>query len=182
MLQKRYCEDPAFKMQPQYISEAAMSEVYTSRPVTCSDIILYQNPASVFLTTRRFRPGEGLWVIGGARLAGETAMETAMRKLKTETSLGADTSRFKFLGIIEYIWPYRHQDPSDAGRHDINYVFGLEVTDNELKTVAANLDAKEFDAGAGLKEFTSVDALNEAGAREIIQDYYRELFQGDSSL
>lgn len=179
MLQKRYQEDPSFSMQPVYMSEGALSELYSARPVTSSDVIFYQKATkSVFLTTRTFTPGEGLWVIGGGRLAGETATETIVRKVHDETGLAISPQRFQLLGIIEYIWPRRHQAPTNAGRHDINYVFSLEVTDEELASANSNLDPSEYDASVGLQKFSSVAELTAAGVRQNIIDYYQEIFPG----
>lgn len=177
MLLKRYEQDSSYKMKPKYMSDEALSEMYSARPVTSSDVIFYQKaPRKVFLTTRILKPGEGLWVVGGARKAGETAAQTIVRRVQDETSLEVDESRFKLLGIIEYIWPYREQKPSDEGRHDINYVFSLEVTDEELTKAAVNLDPTEYNAEAGLRPFGSIDELKAAGAKQNIIDYYLELF------
>ena len=102
MLQKRYEQDSSYKMKPKYMSDKALSEMYSARPVTNSDVIFFQRaPKAVFLTTRIIKPGEGLWVVGGARKAGETATETITRRVKTETSLEIDEDRFIFLGIID---------------------------------------------------------------------------------
>jgi ADP-ribose pyrophosphatase YjhB (NUDIX family) len=177
MLQPRYTDDPQFALQPKFMSDAAMAEYLSARPTVNADVIFMRaSERAVYLPTRRSKPADGLWLIGGARKAGETSADTAVRRLKAETALDIDQDRLRLIGIIEFVWSYRKEAPSGDGRHDINWVHALEVSDEELAAASARLDPAEYDAAAGFAKFTTLDQLRDAGARTLLADLFTTLF------
>lgn len=64
-------------MKPKFMSESALGEALSARPVLNADVIFY-NPEEgvVYLPTRKSKPAEGIWVIGGALKAGEQPTDT----------------------------------------------------------------------------------------------------------
>jgi ADP-ribose pyrophosphatase YjhB (NUDIX family) len=177
MFMKTYCDDPTFRIKPKFMSDEALAEMLSARPVLNADVIFY-NPEkhTVYLPVRKSRPAEGLWVIGGALKAGEQPTDTLVRRIACETSLTIDPDRLEFLGLINYIWSYRKEAPTKAGRHDYNCIYALSVTEEELAQTETHLDPTEYEHTQGLRAFSSLEALKEAGARENILDYYRALF------
>jgi ADP-ribose pyrophosphatase YjhB (NUDIX family) len=177
MLFKSYTDDPSFRIKPQFMSDEALAEMLSSRPALNADVIFY-NPKKheVYLPVRKSRPAEGLWVIGGALQAGEQPTDTLVRRIARETSLTIDPARLEFLGLINYLWSYRKESPTEAGRHDYNCIYALAVTEEELAQAGSHLDPVEYETEKGLVAFDSQEALEQAGARENILDYYQTLF------
>lgn len=177
MLSKRYIDNAQFRLQAAFMSDGALVEMLDARPIVNSDVVLInREKRAIYLPTRISRPAEGLWFIGGARKAGETALETIVRRVSKETGAAIVSSRFEHVGIIEYIWSYRKELPHENGRHDINWIFALEPTVDEMGAINTHLHEDEYDTSKGLREFGSISQLREAGARDIVLDVYSTLF------
>lgn len=177
MLHKSYTNDASFRIKPQFMSEPALSEMLSSRPVLNADVLFYnREKRQVYLPIRKSKPADGLWVIGGALKAGEQPTDTLVRRIGKETTLTIDPKRLELLGIINFIWSYRKEAPETDGRHDYNFVYALAVTEAELATAASHLDPVEYEAKKGLTPFNSVAELKAASARENIIDYFTALF------
>ena len=178
MLFKSYADKPSFRMTPTHMSDTALSEMLSSRPVLNADVLFYNREKhEVYLPTRRSKPAEGLWFIGGALKAGEQPTDTLVRRLAKETGLSIDPARLELLGLINHLWSYRKETPEQDGRHDYNFIYALAVTEEELAQAGAHLDPVEYESTEGLRTFGSLEALKEAGARENILDYYQTLFE-----
>lgn len=177
MLHKSYTDDASFQIKPQFMSDSALSEMLSARPVLNADVIFYNREKhQVYLPTRKSKPADGLWVIGGALKAGEQPTDTLVRRITKETSLAIDPKRLELLGLINFIWSYRKEVPETDGRHDYNFIYALAVTEAELATAASHLDPVEYEAEKGLSSFGSVAELEAAHARENIIDYFITLF------
>lgn len=159
------------------MSDSALSEMLSSRPVLNADVLFYNREKhEVYLPTRRSKPADGLWVIGGALKAGEQPTDTLVRRLIKETGLTIDPARLEFLGLVNYIWSYRKEAPETDGRHDYNFIYALAITEAELATASSHLDPVEYEADKGLASFGSVAELEAVQARANIIDYYTTLF------
>jgi ADP-ribose pyrophosphatase YjhB (NUDIX family) len=177
MLMKRYADNPDFQFVPKFMSNEALSEMLSARPILNVDVIFYNREKhAVYLPIRKSKPADGLWVIGGALKAGEQPTDTLVRRIAKETTLPIDPQRLEFLGLINFVWSYRKEAPETDGRHDYNFIYALAVTETELATAASHLDPVEYEAEKGLTPFSSVAELKTAGARENIIDYFTALF------
>ncbi len=176
-MNKIYKDAKDTKLEATFMSDEALCEFLDARVVVCSDVMLYnRKKESVYLATRKHKPAEGPWVIGGQTKRGEKAKDTACRRLKAETSIDIDPQRLEYLTTAEYIWSYRAEPESTNGRHDLARTFALEITDEERGIIAQNLDQKEYEVKDGLKAYTH-DDLIAANVRSCLIDYYNLIFQ-----
>lgn len=174
---KQYEDKPGFTLQPKRMSDAVLAEMLSARPVVNADVIFYNKTTrTVYLPTRKSKPADGLWVIGGAMKAGEHPVDTLVRRVTAETGLMIPRERFEFLTLISFVWSYRKEEPTTDGRHDINFIYALELNEEELAAAARHLDPNEYEEAQGLRAFASLSELEAAGARENILDYYQLLF------
>lgn len=181
MLFGSYSDNPDFRINPKFMSEEALSEMLSARPVLNADVIFYNRAEhAVYLPFRKSRPAEGIWVIGGALRAGEQPVDTLVRRVDKETSLSVAPERFEFLGVINFVWSYRKEPTETDGRHDYNFVYALEVTDAECEIAAAHLDPIEYQTEKGLLAFRSFAELEAVGARKNILDYFQTIFPENS--
>lgn len=177
MFFQHYTDNPDFKIVPKFMSDEALSEMLSARPVLNADVVFYNRAQhAVYLPVRKSKPAEGIWVIGGALKAGEQPLDTLVRRVGKETTLSIAPDRFEFLGIINLIWSYRKESLETDGRHDYNFVYALEVADPEIQTAATHLDPEEYEASEGLLAFHSRSELEAAGARKNIVDYFQSIF------
>jgi ADP-ribose pyrophosphatase YjhB (NUDIX family) len=177
MLFKSYADKPSFRMTPTHMSDTALSEMLSSRPVLNADVLFYNREKhEVYLPTRRSKPAEGLWFIGGALKAGEQPTDTLVRRLAKETGLSIDPARLELLGLINHLWSYRKEAPKQDGRHDYNFIYALSLTETERKQAETHLDPVEYEVEKGLTPFASATLLTAVGARDVLIDCYQALF------
>lgn len=175
-LPKMYKEDESFTMPSKFLSDEVYADAIAAFPIVTSDIILVDRASrTLLLPYRGVEPAHGPWVFGGRRRAGEDALTCAARCFERETSLAISKERFHFLGINEYLWPWRKEEPHETGMHNVHFAFMLEITPEELAQVTENLDPKEYDVSCGITPYTR-DDLVAAGARKILVDYYDKIF------
>ena len=173
---KIYKDIERLALSSAFMSDKGLQEFLDARPVVCSDIVLYNKERrTIYLATRKHKPAEGPWVIGGQTKRGESAEGTALRRLKAETTLEIDENRLEYLGTVETMWSYRTEPEQTNGRHDLSRVFALDITDAEREAIAENLDNDEYEASDGLKEY-SEEELRSAKVRSCLIDYYKEIF------
>lgn len=155
-----FVEDPNHSMQPVLLSRSIYQKAIEAFVIVCADVVLL-NPErhTIFLTKRRHKPMNELWIIGGRIMAGESEFAAIQRKFKHETSLEIEHSRFKFLTMVRYFCEDRQQEPQNRGSDNLSYTFTLELTPGELLTASRSLDPDEYDKSFGLKEFTREDLL-----------------------
>lgn len=151
-----YIEKGFTGMEKVFLPDDEYARAIEAFIVTCVDTIIVDRHAKkVYLPKRRSKPAQDLWwVIGGRRKTGITAREAMQEIFKRETSLEIPLERFVFITIAEYFWSNRQQQPQKKGVHMQGYTFTLELTQEELATVAKNLDPKEYYAELGLRVFT----------------------------
>ncbi len=169
-------------LENNFLSGKALVEYLDGCVVVCSDVVPYSRErGTVILPIRIHKPAEGIWVIGGRTQKGERAAETVIRRLEKETGLKVGESRLQHLGSREFMWAYRSEAPGqENGRHDLNRIFALEVSDAEVEIMRKGLESKEYDLEQGFTEYTREDLIA-ANARECIIDYYDAIFSGDGS-
>ena len=118
---------------------------------------------------------KGWWEIGGRRFAGETALEAAIKNFTRETTLKLKPSRFKFITTIENIWKDREKKPKKIGKHDLIFVFALQLNNKEIKIVSENLDKKEYYPNS-LEKFDKKRLLKEKVHPALIE-IYNKIFE-----
>ena len=117
--------------------------------------------------------------MGGRVLPGETEEDAMARKFLQETGVTVSPERLVYLRTARYIWNERAQPPQDTGSDSVGYTFSVELTDEELATMAANLDPTEYDREAGLREFTRDELVTE-DLHQAILDHYDAIFNNDN--
>ncbi len=133
------------QIKKTYLKEGLYSKAIKSIIVVCSDVMIFnRKEKSVYLAKRRVEPMKGWWEIGGRRFAGETALEAAVRNFTRETALKISPSRFKFITTIENIWQKRKEKPAKTGKHDLIFIFAVNLNKKEIKIVSKNLNQKEY--------------------------------------
>ena len=177
MQPKTYLQNPHFKMSHKFLGEATYSEAIESFVIVDADVALVNADSKkiLLLARRRHKPMQGLWVIGGRIFAGEDERVAIKRLFKRETSLDIESARFQFITMNRYIWSEREQAPQDKGSDNLSYTFALALAPAEIEIVSKHLDSEEYDAAAGLREFTRGELVKE-NAHPAILDMYDALF------
>lgn len=160
------------------MSDSALAESLSARPAVNSDVVFCSTEKkTIFVPYRQTLPAEGYWFVGGARKMGETAFTTIIRRIKVETGLEITEDRLSPVTTIEYVWDYRSEEPTSDGRHDINTIFSLELTPEELSAATDKLSlTPEYDVAKGITAFSSIGELKAAGAKDLIIDVYTLLY------
>ncbi len=179
-----YVEDQRHAMKPSFLTDETYSQVLDNAIIVCTDAaIVNQQGRTIFLAKRRAKPMPGWWWIGGRRKAGESPIQGMLRNFKRETTLDLPAERFKPVAICEYHWKDREQAPQENGSHNLAHTYAVELLAVELETARRNLEAKEYRAGEGLREF-SYDELvaqdawpeNPDGIHPVIIDFCDRVF------
>lgn len=137
----------------------------------CTDcVIIDPEKKTVFLPTRSAKTAAGVWFIGGVWKAQRSARENMAICFKRETGINVAQNLFVRVPFLsddglppQTLWA--------TGRNDLHFFYSVILTQEEHRTVAENLDKKEYDTTKGLREFTR-DQLIEENARDIIIDCY----------
>ena len=159
------------QIKSTYLENEIYLKAMESMIVVCSDImIINRKEKAVYLVKRRVKPMQGWWQIGGRRFAGETARETAVKNFLRETSLKINPSRFKFITTIENIWQSKKEKPIKTGKHDLIFVFTVDLNKKEIKMVSKNLDPKEYCQNS-LEKFSRKRLLKEKIHPALIEIY-----------
>lgn len=144
--------------------------------VASTDIVLVNLDLELFfLARRKAKPVPGWWWLGGRMQPGETEKESAVRCLRRETGLEISPDRLTLVGIVSHICKDREQGPQNLGCHMLAYTFTLEISRDELRQAAAQLDPNEYDRASGLRTFDR-NALIKAGVRPQVLDLHRHVF------
>ncbi len=173
-LPKVYVEPGAeSRLKPVFMTGEVYEQASRSMIIDCTDVLLYDRARRVvWLATRRSKPMQGLWVIGGRRKPGETPTQSVLRCFERETKVRLEPSRLVFLTENEYVWKDRAQAPQDVGCHAVARVFGVLVPDaEELQEMQRGLHPEEYDASLGLQGF-SREGLVQASAHPALIDLY----------
>lgn len=133
------------QMKKLFLKSQSYQKAISSMIIVCSDVMIFnRKERSVYLAKRRVKPMQGWWEIGGRRFAGETTIEAAVRNFTRETGLKIKPSRLKFVTQIEHIWKDRKEKPEKIGKHDIGFIFSINLNKKEINFVSQHLDPKEY--------------------------------------
>jgi colanic acid biosynthesis protein WcaH len=111
-------------------------EFLLNMPVVCVDLLVRRG-SKYLMVKRRDEPLKGeWWVPGGRVLKGEMVLETAIRKLRAETGIQANT--FKFIGFYE---DFYEKSAFDVPCHSISIVYETEVNG---ETVTIDETSEDF--------------------------------------
>ena len=106
-----------WKMIPSSLYE----QITALMPISSVEAIIMKDDSLLFLR-RKKSPAKGEWWFPGGRIRkGETFKETLFRKVKEETGLDVEVT--KFIGVYNRIFP---------DRHDITIVFLCRCFDNKV--------------------------------------------------
>ena len=137
---------------------------------SCTDcLIINKKNKTVLFPVRIAETGTGYWFIGGIWKAQKSARENMASCFERETKLSIGLERFERVRLedkdgipVQTLWP--------TGRNDLHIIFSIELSQEEIKVVNNNLDSKEYNKDAGLREFTLEELKNTNGIREIVID------------
>ena len=177
-----YQEDPTHRMPRKFLSDGTYAEAIEGMIIVNTDVVIINRAhRSIFLANRTVYPMKGLWIIGGRRLPGETAVESMHRCFKRETKLDIDPERFTYVRNNEYTWSTRKQAPENVGCHNKADTFLVELTRDEVRLASTGLDPNEYEPGFGLKEYDR-GGLVRAGAHEALIDLYDSIFSRNEAV
>lgn len=163
---------PKERLENQIYARAIESLV-----IVCTDIIMVcRGKNLVYLAKRRQKPLLGWWMIGGRMRAGEDYLESAQRYMYEEAGMKIEKNRFEYVTTNRYWCKDRQQIPQEIGSDSEGHIFSLEVSDEELKSIALNLDEYEYDRKEGIREF-SRETLIAAKIHPAIIDIYNKIFR-----
>lgn len=161
-------KEAGFVLGNSYLSEAEYGHAIAALILVTSDVVIIDRDAQeFFLARRKVKPMQGWWYIGGRRTPGETASEGAARNFERETGLAIPVHRFTLARTSEHIWRERKEEPTDVAKHDLAFVFALEL--DEAERARIRLDPAEYE---GAIEPFDRDRLAHDGIHPSIVDLY----------
>lgn len=118
-------------------SNEIYSQILDSLAVGCADSILICED-KILLVKRNIDPRAGHWaIVGGRMLAGESPVDTAIRKLYLETGLEIkNPERYIFLETYSMYYSLRQQEPKNNGSHTLNFTYVLSISEEEKKRLS----------------------------------------------
>lgn len=151
----RFFVEEGSNLKPGRLDDATYALAQSSFPVFGLDIMPYSRKESkVYLGWRIAKPMQDeWWTIGGRIRFGQTEAEGARSIFKRETGQDLNTNRLEYFAMIHSFMKNREQEPNDIGSHSISLNFGIEVTTEEIETISAGLDPKEYQ-GKGMRAFS----------------------------
>ena len=171
-----YKENPDVVIPRKFLETDVYAAALEAFVLVCTDCVFFnESRRTFFLAKRKSKPMSDWWFIGGRSFAGEDEVTSVKRCVKRETGLELDIHRFKFLTMKRYFFKDRQQPPQNKGCDSLCYIFGVGLEDKEVELVKSNLDPKEYDTAAGLKEFGPED-LSKENVFPAIMDLYEYVF------
>lgn len=171
---KLYKEASDIVFRPRRIKDDRQyAEALEALIVVATDCLLInQRNRTVYLTRRRAKPmSNHWWFVGGRMLPGELEHVAMSRRFKRETKLDINPEQFRFLHIGRYFMKNREQEPQDTPSDNLTFVFCLDVTEEEVAKISANLDSAEYFAENGLREFTREQLVTEGVFTSVLDAY-----------
>jgi len=173
---KFYPIDPNFTMPRRALSDDIYRAAMESLIIVVADVLFIDRTnKTIYLATRKAKPIQSEWLIGGRLFASEHAVEGLRRIVKRETSLDLAPERLTFLGMNRYLCPDRQQHPQDKGSDSLSFTYIAELSQEERATAAGNLHPDEYIADIGLEEF-DMKKLTERNVHPALIDMHRTLF------
>lgn len=142
----------------------------------CTDIVpIDVNRRIIYLVRRKSKPVAGWWWLGGRLPPRLTKEEGVVMNFKRETKVHISQKRFQLVAVFDYRCKDRAQWPYDMGCHMVVYTYTVELNQDELARVSANLDEEEYERNAGLSDFNRERLVGER-VRSNILDLYDHVF------
>jgi ADP-ribose pyrophosphatase YjhB (NUDIX family) len=174
---KSYIAGDVPSFEHVFLPDSVYEQAIRTLCVYCTDCVFIDRQKGVFyLAMRNIQPMVNWWMIGGRVYAGESELESIHRCVKRETGLDIAVERFEFVTMKRYLFPSRAQFPQDVPSDSVTNIFCLDITPQEIEFASAHLDPSEYDSTKGLRAFSNVEELVQAGVFESITDLYREVF------
>ncbi|MEK7530602.1 MAG: hypothetical protein AAB573_01945 [Patescibacteria group bacterium] len=177
---KTYDHFPDVQLKAERLTDTEMGAALGETQVLFSDVVPMNIARRTFyLVKRKARPTSGWWWFGGTldpykHREREGSMEKSVADVfKRETKLILDSRRLKLLNSMHYIFPDRAQEPQDAGSDTTGYVFGAELTPEEIEQMKGGLDEAEYEGG--VTEMTYEDMVKN-GVPLVIRDTWMKTF------
>ncbi len=169
-------KDPGFKPAGGRLDNAEYERALRAFPIPCVDVIFINRARRFFyLAERVVEPARGWWWVGGRMYQGESYEETAIRKVRDETSVVLTPDRLIDLkSVARYFWSVRQQEPRDVGCDCIGFMYAAELTADELTRASAGLVNTEYRPNS----LTAFDRRGFEGTnvRPTILDHYALVF------
>lgn len=178
MFRKKYTwplNQPAPAYERVFFEDATYEQITRGMVIPCSDVLPYMtNPGRLILAQRSIMPMQGWWHFGGRVLMGETGEEAAIRHFKRDVGTSLSPKRLSFIGTHDYQWHDRAQAPHDVPCHSKSDTFAVEITADEMASIAANLRPSEYVPGS----LTTMDwsRLQGDDIHPVLRDAYVDLF------
>lgn len=175
---------------PARLSEEVFAASNARYILVCTDVV-FINPEkkTFYLALRNEKPAQGVWwPVGGSRLAGQSDKQAIESILSRELGVSkeaaleiAESRRLKFARHFEVIWKDRQQVPQSKITHAVANLFALEVTESELEVFAGTLNAQDFEASQGMREFNLAElealAVADEAAHPGMRSAYRVVIE-----
>jgi hypothetical protein len=176
-----YTEGQEIPVVP-FLNDEEYKKSILVNPNPCTDcLIINKENKTVLFPIRIAETGAGYWFIGGVWKAQKSVRENMVSCFERETKLNISSKRFERVQLedsdgipVQTLWP--------TGRNDMHFIFSIELTAEEIKTVSENLDPREYNKEAGLKEFTLEELKKTDGVRGIIIDAVTLVFKEQNEI
>jgi ADP-ribose pyrophosphatase YjhB (NUDIX family) len=178
-------------LAPSRSVELPSAEVYAAAIAAlvfvCCDTVIVRRGSQggqMLLTKRTQYPAKGEWWCFGGRMlpsdfiAGDRAFAAAaQRRLKHETGLDIELSRFSHIQADARVWGMREQEPQELGCAQVVEVFMVSLSEKEIAEFESelNLDPTAMDIEVG-HIWADRSKLQEIGAHQIMVDLYDQIF------
>lgn len=126
------------------LEEEKYAEALDVLVIACVDIAVIHK-GSILLGKRSRHPYPDWWILGGRMFRGEYFENSAKRILERESGiLVEDETRFRKIGIANFLWEERAQEPAENGSQQISITMVVDVNDEEALQVRPNDEYSEF--------------------------------------
>jgi hypothetical protein len=177
---KTYDDFPDAKLKAERLTDEEMGAALGETQVLFSDVVpMNVSRKTFYLVKRKAKPASGWWWFGGTldpykHREREGSMEKSVADVfKRETKLILDSRRLKLLNSMHYIFPDRAQEPQNAGSDTTGFVFGAELTEEEIEQMKGGLDETEYEGG--VTEMTYEDMVQN-NVPLVIRDTWMKTF------
>jgi len=167
-------EDPDFTPGANRMSDSAYQEAKQCIPFISTDAIIVDRAMKVFfLPTRKSKPAQEIWPIGGGVKVGDTNQDAMLRNFTRETKLEIEKNRLIPLPLkaINYVMWKTEQI------QNLHFPFMIELSPEERNIVADNLDLNEYDTTKKLQKIYRKDLENSNTINhKVLLFYYDFIF------
>ncbi len=108
--------------------------------------------------------------------AGETKEESAVRCFERETGVLLNHRDLSFVALLDFRFKDRQQIPQTISCHTLSYVFSVEVSEEDIASIATHLDNDEYDITISLQGYNREELVSK-NLFPAVLDVYDSIFK-----